>query len=143
MKSVRDIYKIGVGPSSSHTMGPAFAAEEFAKRCGDADLIKVILYGSLAKTGKGHGTDRAVTETLENFDTEVVFNMEDVELPHPNTVDFISYKDGKENCRMRALSIGGGDIKIVGDEAENAAEARSFIKKILWRRSIKSVSQGT
>ncbi|MBO5417932.1 MAG: L-serine ammonia-lyase, iron-sulfur-dependent, subunit alpha [Clostridia bacterium] len=129
MKSVRDIYKIGVGPSSSHTMGPAFAAEEFAKRCGDADLIKVILYGSLAKTGKGHGTDRAVTETLKDFDTEVVFNMEDVELPHPNTVDFISYKDGKEACRMRALSIGGGDIKIVGDEDENAEEGAELYKE--------------
>lgn len=129
MKSVRDIYKIGVGPSSSHTMGPAFAAEAFAKRCGDADLIKVILYGSLAKTGKGHGTDRAVTETLKDFDTEVVFNMEDVELPHPNTVDFISYKDGKEACRMRALSIGGGDIKIVGDEDENAEEGAELYKE--------------
>ena len=129
MKSVRDIYKIGVGPSSSHTMGPAFAAEEFAKRCGDADLIKVILYGSLAKTGKGHGTDRAVTETLKDFDTEVVFNMEDVELPHPNTVDFISYKDGKEACRMRALSIGGGDIKIIGDEDENAEEGAELYKE--------------
>jgi L-serine dehydratase len=129
MKSVRDIYKIGVGPSSSHTMGPAFAAEEFARRCGEVDLIKVILYGSLAKTGKGHGTDRAVTETLKDFNTEVIFNMEDVELPHPNTIDFISYKDGAENCRMRALSIGGGDIKIIGDEAENAEENAELYKE--------------
>ena len=59
MKSIKSIYKIGLGPSSSHTMGPSFAAERFLEMYGDSDYIKVILYGSLAKTGEGHGTDRA------------------------------------------------------------------------------------
>ena len=64
MKSVRTIYKMGMGPSSSHTMGPAFAAKTFKDTHPEADRFEVILYGSLAKTGKGHGTDRAITDTL-------------------------------------------------------------------------------
>lgn len=129
MKSVRGIYKIGVGPSSSHTMGPAFAAEKFAERCGQPELIKVILYGSLAKTGKGHGTDRAVKETLKNFNTEVIFNTEDIELEHPNTIEFIAFDKGVETVRMKALSVGGGDIKIPGDEAETSVEEPELYKE--------------
>ena len=60
MKSIKSIYKIGYGPSSSHTMGPAFATSRFMTENPEADFIKVILYGSLAKTGKGHGTDRGL-----------------------------------------------------------------------------------
>ena len=67
MKSVKLIYKIGKGPSSSHTMGPQKAASVFRERYPTADLFKVRLYGSLAKTGKGHGTDRAISETLTNI----------------------------------------------------------------------------
>ena len=96
MKSVRNIYKIGVGPSSSHTMGPAFAAKEFAKRNPDLDRIEVTLYGSLAKTGKGHGTDRAIFETLAPIDTEIAFDVSDeIKLEHPNTLDFEGYKKHK------------------------------------------------
>lgn len=117
MKSVRNIYKIGVGPSSSHTMGPVFAAREFAARYPNLDKITVILYGSLAKTGKGHGTDRAILETLSPADTEIVFDLsDDIKLEHPNTLDFIGYKDGEKIAEMRVLSIGGGEIRIVGDE---------------------------
>lgn len=117
MKSVRNIYKIGVGPSSSHTMGPAFAAKEFAKRNPDLDRIEVTLYGSLAKTGKGHGTDRAIFETLAPIDTEIAFDLsDDIKLEHPNTLDFKGYKNGEKMAEMRVLSIGGGEIKIVGDE---------------------------
>ena len=64
MKSVRSIYKIGVGPSSSHTMGPTFAARKFAETYPSVEQVKVILYGSLSKTGKGHGTDRAIIQAL-------------------------------------------------------------------------------
>ena len=64
MKSIRELYKIGKGPSSSHTMGPERAAAYFKNLTEEADGYKAVLYKSLAKTGKGHGTDRVITETL-------------------------------------------------------------------------------
>ena len=65
MKSIRDIYKIGRGPSSSHTMGPERAARLFLSEHPEADRIEVVLYGSLCKTGVGHGTDRVLREVLQ------------------------------------------------------------------------------
>lgn len=117
MKSVRNIYKIGVGPSSSHTMGPVFAAKAFVERNQGLEEIKVTLFGSLAKTGKGHGTDRAIEETLSPIKTEIIFNTDDsISLEHPNTLDFEGYKNGEKVAYMRVLSVGGGEIEIVGDE---------------------------
>lgn len=72
MKSIREIYKIGKGPSSSHTMGPERAARLFKKDHPEADGFKVILYGSLSKTGVGHGTDRVLREVLSPLPTEIV-----------------------------------------------------------------------
>ncbi len=119
MKSVRNIYKIGVGPSSSHTMGPAFAAERFRARYPAATRAVVTLYGSLAKTGKGHGTDRAILETLSPLPTEIIFN-DSAELaatlPHPNTMELSAYAGERELGRMRVLSVGGGEIRIEGEE---------------------------
>ncbi len=111
MKSIKNVYKIGYGPSSSHTMGPSFAAADFMIKFPNADFIKVILYGSLAKTGKGHGTDRAIIDTLSDIKNEVIFNTEAPTDIHPNTVDFIAYKDEKEIGKKRYYSIGGGEIK--------------------------------
>ena len=91
MKSIRDIYKIGLGPSSSHTMGPAYAATRFWKEHQDADFIQAILYGSLAKTGKGHGTDRAIAGVLCDVAHEIRFDCETETTVHPNTVTFIAY----------------------------------------------------
>lgn len=64
MKSIKELYRIGTGPSSSHTMGPRKAAEMFLERHPDAASFKVTLYGSLAATGKGHMTDVAIIDTL-------------------------------------------------------------------------------
>ena len=114
MKSIRDIYKIGKGPSSSHTMGPERAARYFLEQNSQADSFKVILYGSLSKTGVGHGTDRVIREVLAEHPTEVIFSDEVLEKSHPNTLDFIAYKDGAETARLRVESIGGGDIRIPG-----------------------------
>ena len=96
MKSIKSIYKIGFGPSSSHTMGPSFATKDFLNLYSEADFIQVILYGSLAKTGKGHGTDRAVSETLNKVKHEIIFDLETKTDVHPNTIDFIAYKNGEE-----------------------------------------------
>ncbi len=125
MKSVRNIYKKGIGPSSSHTMGPAFAAKRFIAENPELDRIEVILYGSLAKTGKGHGTDRAIAETLEPIKTEIIFNIDDsLELEHPNTLDFIGYRGEERVAEMCVLSIGGGEIRVVGEE--NAPELEIY-----------------
>ena len=113
MKSLTELYKIGAGPSSSHTMGPEKACKIFAENYKDADSFKVILYGSLAMTGKGHGTDRIVISTLKK-PTEVVFNTEEKDIPHENTMDLIALSHGNVIDRWRVLSVGGGAIEIVG-----------------------------
>ena len=110
MESITELYKIGRGPSSSHTIGPEKACAIFKKRNIDADDFKVILYGSLAKTGKGHGTDEVVKKTFFPFKCEVEFDFVTANIPHPNTFDLIAYKDEKEICKNRILSVGGGSI---------------------------------
>ena len=114
MKSIKDIYKIGVGPSSSHTMGPARAARIFRSEHPDADAFRVILYGSLCKTGVGHGTDRVLREMLAPLPTEIVFSNENLAGAHPNTLDFVALCEGQEIGNMRVESVGGGDIRILG-----------------------------
>ena len=114
MKSIREIYKIGKGPSSSHTMGPERAAKLFKEKNPGADAFKVILYGSLSATGVGHGTDRVLREVLSPAPTEIVFSKESIPGSHPNTMDFFAMKNGAECCSMRVESIGGGDIRIPG-----------------------------
>lgn len=115
MKSIREIYKIGKGPSSSHTMGPQAASALFAKQYPQASKYKVVLYGSLAKTGKGHMTDVAINEILPENKTEIVFCKDDIKLPHENTMDFFAYdENGKEIGHSRIMSVGGGDIEVEG-----------------------------
>ena len=114
MKSIRQIYKIGKGPSSSHTMGPASAAEHFKAEYPQADSFQVILYGSLSKTGVGHGTDRVIRQVLSPLPADIIFSKEVLENAHPNTLDLIAFKDGQELGRLRVESIGGGDIRVPG-----------------------------
>ncbi len=120
MKSIKSIYKIGYGPSSSHTMGPSYAATEFLKMYPDADYIKVTLFGSLAKTGKGHGTDRAIAETLADVTHEIIFNYEAPTEIHPNTLEFVAFKAGAELGRKTFYSIGGGEIESDGKSASRS-----------------------
>ena len=115
MKSIRDIYKIGKGPSSSHTMGPEKAAQIFGREHPEADRFLVTLYGSLAKTGRGHGTDRVIRETLAPVPSEIVWDVDDSRvLPHPNTLELTAYQNGGKTGFMRVMSVGGGDIRIEG-----------------------------
>ena len=113
MKSIREIYKIGKGPPSSHTIGPERAAKIFREKHPEADAFEVKLYGSLCKTGKGHGTDRVLYEVLSPVPTEVVFCEETPEdVTHPNTLDFTAHQNGEVCGTMRAVSVGGGDIRL-------------------------------
>lgn len=122
MKSIRDIYKIGKGPSSSHTMGPERAARMFKAQHEAADAFRVILYGSLSKTGVGHGTDRVVREVLAPTPTEVIFSDEMLPDSHPNTMDFIALSDGQAVGQLRVESVGGGDIRFVGQNERKSDE---------------------
>lgn len=130
MKSIRDIYKIGKGPSSSHTMGPARAAEIFKRETPDADLYEVRLFGSLSKTGVGHGTDRVLREVLAPVKTMIIFRDDlPADLRHPNTLEFTAWKDREELGHIRVQSVGGGDILIEGRpsfESENIYPENSF-----------------
>lgn len=114
MKSLRELYKVGRGPSSSHTMGPERACQFFLSHAEGADRCKVILYGSLAMTGRGHRTDAAIQKTMGEMPVEIVFDTETQELPHANTMDFFAYRENELISQQRILSIGGGDIRVVG-----------------------------
>ena len=123
MQSIRTLYKVGKGPSSSHTMGPERAAKLFREMTPEADRYEVILYGSLAKTGIGHGTDRVLVDTLAPYPTKIVFaSVDPGNMKHPNTLDLIAYKDNKETQRIRVESIGGGDIVVEGEAQHADAE---------------------
>ena len=115
MKSIRDLYKIGKGPSSSHTMGPARAAEIFKSENPDAGRYEVVLYGSLAKTGVGHGTDRVLRDVFAPKDVQIVFAEHDPDdLKHPNTLDLSAFTGAEKTASIRVESIGGGDIVVEG-----------------------------
>ncbi len=112
MESLVHLYKIGMGPSSSHTMGPRKAAEEFAKTYPQAASFKVTLYGSLAATGKGHLTDFAIKSGLEPHAVELEWRPS-VFLPkHPNAMHFQALdKAGHVIGEQTVYSIGGGEIR--------------------------------
>ncbi len=113
MESLTELYKIGAGPSSSHTMGPEKACKIFRERTPIADFYKIVLYGSLAKTGKGHGTDVVIRKTLAPIKVEVEFDVLTPQhsLPHPNTMDIFAYHSGHLIEKARVLSVGGGSIE--------------------------------
>lgn len=111
MESIRHIFKIGRGPSSSHTMGPSKAATTFRSLAPDATCYEVTLYGSLAATGKGHMTDVAILDALAGTETNIVWKPETFLPEHPNGMEFAAFDaEGKEILRKRYFSVGGGDI---------------------------------
>ncbi|AIO18885.1 L-serine dehydratase 2 [Candidatus Izimaplasma bacterium HR1] len=116
MESIRELYKIGRGPSSSHTIGPERICNR-VKSEYDADRYKVVLYGSLSLTGKGHLTDKVIEDILENV--EVVFSS-NCDIEHPNTMDVLVYKGDELIANDRYYSIGGGSILKQGDKYEES-----------------------
>ena len=121
MESIKEIFKIGYGPSSSHTMGPRKAAEIFKARNPGIKKFRVTLFGSLAATGKGHMTDKALTEALHPFSTEVLWEPEIFLPAHPNGLTFEAL-DKLDNVRdtWTIYSIGGGDISDTGQRNPNS-----------------------
>ena len=114
MESLKELYRIGRGPSSSHTMGPSFAAQRFRAAYPEADSFQVTLFGSRAKTGKGHLTDVAVKEALEPLPSQIIFDTETATLPHPNTMTLEAFQRGERLGLWRVMSVGGGKIAIEG-----------------------------
>jgi L-serine dehydratase len=121
MKSIKEIYRIGYGPSSSHTMGPRFAAEMFLEKNPEASSFKVTLYGSLAATGKGHMTDKAILNVLRPVAPVDILWKPETFLPfHPNGMTFCSYDgEGREMDSWTVFSVGGGAL--LDDKAEGCA----------------------
>ena len=115
MESIRSLYKIGRGPSSSHTMGPERACKIAKERYPEATSFVVTLFGSLALTGIGHGTDRIIRETLAPTPCELVVDKETHTPVHPNTMDIEAKLGDKTLGTMKVYSIGGGSIEIEGE----------------------------
>jgi L-serine dehydratase len=112
MESIKEIYRIGTGPSSSHTMGPHRAAEIFRAQNPSAAGFRVTLYGSLAATGKGHLTDAAIINALSPAPVEFIWKPQ-IELEyHTNGMDFeaLDFK-GKPVAFWRVYSVGGGTLR--------------------------------
>lgn len=115
MESLTELYKIGSGPSSSHTIGPERACLLSKQTYPQADAYRVVLYGSLAKTGQGHGTDTIIRKTLAPLPCEIVFDTETEALPHPNTMDLIPMQNAQSLPVLRVMSVGGGRIQVLGE----------------------------
>lgn len=125
MESLKELYRFGPGPSSSHTIGPKRALLQFMERFSDATSYTVILYGSLALTGKGHLTDYILQKTASPKMCKVIFDIK-TKVEHPNTLDLIAYDDEKEVARARAFSLGGGRIAFLNEEVSKAKDVFPF-----------------
>lgn len=118
MESLKEIYRIGPGPSSSHTMGPSSAASRYLDSTPGAAKFRVTLYGSLAATGRGHLTDRAVVRVLGEDRTEIVWRAEETLPGHPNGMKFESWDaEGAELGPWTCYSVGGGALRDGGSAA--------------------------
>lgn len=111
MESIKEIYRIGHGPSSSHTMGPKKAAERFLAKNAGAAKFEVILYGSLAATGKGHLTDKAIENTFGKTNVSIIWKPDEFLPKHPNALKFSAFNQQSELLdEWTVYSVGGGAI---------------------------------
>ncbi len=135
MESIKEIYKIGHGPSSSHTMGPKKAAEKFLAKNVTAKRFEVFLYGSLAATGKGHLTDFAIEQTFVNRPLSFVWEPKTFLPKHPNALKFMAY-DAKDIIldEWICYSVGGGTIVDDYTESETVEiyEHRTMADILAW-----------
>lgn len=114
MESLIHLYKIGHGPSSSHTMGPETACNYILDNYSNVHKVIATLYGSLALTGKGHLTDRIIYQTLNSLNVEIQFNFDQI-TTHPNTMVFDLFDfSGNLLDSLKFFSVGGGDVILDG-----------------------------
>ena len=115
MESLRELYRVGYGPSSSHTMGPRAAAERFIAEHPDIQEGRAELYGSLAATGKGHLTDKAIRDVFSSKGIDITINWypDQVKPFHPNALTLVMTKP--EDVSETFYSVGGGKIVKEGE----------------------------
>ncbi|NLW82275.1 MAG: serine dehydratase [Desulfovibrionales bacterium] len=117
MESIREIFRVGAGPSSSHTMGPKRAAEMFRGRYPQAAGFRVILYESLAATGRGHLTDQAITAALAPLPVEILWSPDERRPEHPNAMSLMALDvTGNVIGELTVFSIGGGALREEGQQ---------------------------
>ena len=121
MQSLRYLYRIGNGPSSSHTMGPIEAANRFLSDYPNADRYEATLYGSLAKTGHGHMTDKALADVFKNRKLDIYFDYDTPTDFHPNTLELTAILGDTREC-VRYYSIGGGEVIKDGEKPSEHSE---------------------
>ena len=120
LRSIKEIFITGHGPSSSHTMGPYFASQYILKKYKDIEHIEVTLYGSLALTGKGHLTDYIIDVAFKDISHKIIFNKK-TKTKHPNTMTFkVTTKE--KTFTENVISIGGGSIVTVDNINEIGAK---------------------
>ncbi len=120
MDTLKELFKIGCGPSSSHTMGPQRAAKRFRYKNHNAHSFRVNLYGSLAATGEGHLTDYIIKKTLEPKNVEIIWEPDEIKDFHPNGMTFRAIdKDNNVMDEYTVFSIGGGSLKEENDNTSN------------------------
>lgn len=138
MKSVKSIYKIGKGPSSSHTMGPFKCVSNYIQNHPEAAQLHVTLYGSLAATGKGHLTDRAVIDACEGRPVTIAWEPKENLPEHPNgLIVGLLEPDGSVTDPWTYYSVGGGDIicienPIVEEDTDEVYEMTTMADILKW-----------
>jgi L-serine dehydratase len=142
MESITSIFKTGMGPSSSHTMGPNKAAKIFKNSYPGAAKWRVDLYGSLAATGKGHLTDKAILSALgEN--AEIIWHPDETLPLHPNGMRFTALDaKGEKTGDWEAYSVGGGDVRDASDIGVESATVypQNTMKEILEHTSSRGIT---
>jgi L-serine dehydratase len=135
LQSIFEVYAIGAGPSSTHSMGPQRAAQLFMQSLPVTPAyIRVTLFGSLAATGRGHWTDRTLIRTLDPIRVEVVFDLKTEGLPHPNTMKFEAFDArGQRFKDWTVCSIGGGNLR--------EADGRSVSPKTTTEYPVANISE--
>ncbi|MGC4113909.1 MAG: L-serine ammonia-lyase [Myxococcales bacterium] len=124
MRSLRELFQIGLGPSSSHTMGPHRAALLLLSRCPEAVRVRATLYGSFAATGRGHLTDQAIARALAPRAVDFVWKPETTLPAHPNGLELEGLDaQGQVLGRWRGYSVGGGALVEDGEAQALSAQA--------------------
>ncbi len=133
MESLIELYKIGNGPSSSHTMGPAKAAKIFKEKNQNANKFIVTLYGSLAATGKGHLTDQILYHTLGTSKTTIIFAYNETFEYHPNGLKLEAYLNNAKLDEWLVFSVGGGSLKNLNEPRD------TFTKEVYPHKSMEAI----
>ena len=115
MRSIKEVFYVGNGPSSSHTIGPSNAVKYILNKYPNAKSINVTLYGSLANTGKGHLTDYIIDKYLDNINHHISFDNRK-RVKHPNTMVFEIILPDDSKKKETIVSIGGGVIEVIGEK---------------------------